>query len=119
MCATCDLVPLVNQAQFFIINTCGGVGPGWHPMLKAVIAACIRNTPALLFGQIKEKFGGLRIYTDTSTQRIDSLIAAAETLSFVICAQCGAPGRSRLGGWTNTLCEEHACASPSQTSYPS
>jgi hypothetical protein len=40
-------------------------------------------------------------------------------LSFVTCETCGAPGFPRKGGWTKTLCEDHACASPSATSSPS
>lgn len=57
--------------------------------------------------QIKEKFGGLRFYTTSGSAEQD-IITVGEHLSESICEMCGAPGRTRGGGWIQTLCNEHA-----------
>ena len=74
--------------------------------------------------QIKEKFGGLRFYAEAAVpkprelspglsdavDRINELIAEAESNSFTICEKCGEPGELRMEGrsWIRTLCDEHA-----------
>lgn len=56
--------------------------------------------------QVKSKFGGLRFYTDgNKTSKMHELIDKAESKSYTICEQCGEPGKSRSGGWIETLCE--------------
>ncbi|WP_417585019.1 hypothetical protein [Pelagibacterium sp.] len=59
--------------------------------------------------QIKEKFGGLRIYHDCGDDRSEEVISVAEWLSEFICEDCGAPGRLLTrGGWCRTVCDGHA-----------
>lgn len=58
--------------------------------------------------QVKEKFGGLRFYTDWSTDTVFDLIQEAEDKSYTICEICGKEGKVRPGGWIKTLCDEHA-----------
>jgi hypothetical protein len=59
--------------------------------------------------QVKEKFGGLRFYTNISTDRLWKLIDMAERLSIQICEICGDHGsvcsNNRL---IKTLCKNHA-----------
>lgn len=57
--------------------------------------------------QVKEKWGGLRFYVNSSDNYIDGAIALAESLSLRTCEQCGAPGKPRGGGWVRTLCDSH------------
>ena len=57
--------------------------------------------------QVKEKWGGLRFYVNSSDDYIDGAIALAESLSLRTCERCGAPGRPRGGGWVRTLCDGH------------
>jgi len=57
--------------------------------------------------QVKEKWGGLRFYVNSSDDYIDGAIALAESLSLRTCEQCGAPGKPRGGGWVRTLCDGH------------
>jgi hypothetical protein len=57
--------------------------------------------------QAKEKFGGLRFYTDSGTDEMHKLIDVAENKSFTICEYCGKAGKTRGGGWIKTLCDEH------------
>jgi hypothetical protein len=60
--------------------------------------------------QVKEKFGGLRFYTDRSTERTDALIGLAETMSAHTCETCGKHGRTCVkgGSWLKTICKDHA-----------
>lgn len=54
--------------------------------------------------QVKEKFGGLRIYASTDSNSLD-LIDVLEEESLKICEFCGNEGRSvNIRGWYKTLC---------------
>ena len=57
--------------------------------------------------QVKEKWGGLRFYVNSSDHYIDGAIALAESLSLRTCEICGSPGKPRGGGWVRTLCDGH------------
>lgn len=56
--------------------------------------------------QVKEKFGGLRFYTNYSLPEMEALIDEAEELSTKTCESCGAPGILRGKGWVYTACDE-------------
>lgn len=106
-----------------IIENYDAVGAGWRPLLESLNwqlmeAVGGERASELKVLQIKEKFGGLRVYLDSSafpeeTQNVVfRLIALVENLSFSICELCGAPGTTRtpnnsLYGWRKTLCPEH------------
>lgn len=59
--------------------------------------------------QIKEKFGGLRIYLCASTEKMDNIIEEASKKSYNTCEICGNAGKLRKekSSWIRTLCEEH------------
>jgi hypothetical protein len=57
--------------------------------------------------QVKEKFGGLRFYTNSHNRAIFDLIQQAEEQSFHICDICGQPGALRKHSWWRTRCDEH------------
>lgn len=54
--------------------------------------------------QVKEKFGGLRFYTDRSNDVYFALTKLAESMSFRVCENCGNPGKLRPGIVVSTLC---------------
>ena len=58
--------------------------------------------------QVKEKFGGLRFYVDSATEKHYNYITFAESMSYRTCEVCGAPGERYTDGWHQTLCETHA-----------
>ena len=90
---------------------------GWHDLVVETIDAMVEAVkPDGKFRvlQIKEKFGGLRIYTFDA--RLSAIAHAAEERSYTICETCGAPGE--LGdddGWYRTACPRHR--SPHWTSW--
>jgi len=86
-------------------------GRGWYPLIYELLnklqAIEDRDKIGLEITQIKEKFGGLRVYTNIDTDEIWNLIEEAEAKSFTICEFCGKPGKLRLNhGWYTTLCDE-------------
>jgi len=86
-------------------------GRGWYPLIYELLdklqAIEDRDKMGLEITQIKEKFGGLRVYTNIETREIWELIDKYEAKSFTICEACGKPGKLRNNhGWYITLCDE-------------
>lgn len=91
-------------------------GDGWAPLLDSLLSDLVATgfQPAWV-RQIKEKFGGLRFYTDLDYEAPEEVVAGwrerieqAERDSYRICEVCGEPGETRDDlSWILTLCEEH------------
>ncbi len=84
------------------------VGNGWSTLINEVfdVLETIKGTVKIV--QVKEKFGGLRIYTDVLNKELDTVIQKVGRESFTICEECGNSGELRSGAWHKTLCDEHA-----------
>ena len=67
------------------------------------IKADLEYTP-VKFDQIKEKFGGLRIYFSGGDDYVEGVVSMAEEYSYKICEVCGNSGKPNKGGWITTLC---------------
>ncbi|MFC8664047.1 hypothetical protein [Streptomyces sp. NPDC057199] len=88
------------------------VGPGWRPLLERLHEQIRAVFPGYRLLDLKEKFGGLRVYVDrpaSSGDALRTLIASAETEAERTCEFCGAPGRIRTrddqpGGWRKAVC---------------
>ena len=59
------------------------------------------------FDQIKEKYGGLRIYFSGGDNYVDGLVNMAEAISYHICEICGDKGEANKVGWISVRCETH------------
>jgi hypothetical protein len=59
--------------------------------------------------QVKEKFGGLRVHVNHTSDAIRRRIETAADESFRSCEICGQPVELRDGSWIKTLCDQHAC----------
>lgn len=97
-----------NQIPEHIEN----VGPGWHNILLVLHDALRYRNPNYEVTQLKEKFGGLRVYLLGTSPEMDELVLFAEALCDKTCEICGLPGTaSRRGGsatgWITTLCPQH------------
>lgn len=107
-------------------NPYGGfaVGTGWWPIIESLCANIqsytdwknrsaeagykdFKQVKQVVVGQIKEKFGGLRFYYDGGDEQITGMVRMAESWAAHTCEECGKPGKSRSGGWIQTLCDEH------------
>jgi hypothetical protein len=86
------------------------VGDGWVPVvddLFANIAALLKQRPIANFKivQVKEKFGGLRVYTRHASPAILKLIDAAERICAETCETCGGKGSMQESGWMRVICD--------------
>jgi hypothetical protein len=59
------------------------------------------------FDQIKEKFGGIRIYYTGGDDYVRGVVSLADEMSYKICEVCGNAGKPNKGGWISVLCDEH------------
>ena len=65
------------------------------------------RNPQIVASQVKEKFGGLRFYVESATERQYAVISFAEALSYYICEKCGSMDNIGITqGWLRTLCEK-------------
>jgi len=87
---------------------CRAVGDGWRPLVQQTIDRLRAVMPDIKIVQVKEKFGGLRIYTDIYTPAIQQIIIEAEAEATKVCEYCGSrcDVDTRGGGWIKTLCAD-------------
>jgi hypothetical protein len=79
--------------------------------LAEIVAGDFRSVPnavpQVTLDQIKEKFGTLRFYYTGGDDEISGMVRMAESMSGVVCEECGSPGKRRGGGWIYTACDAH------------
>lgn len=88
--------------------------PGWDNLVTELcykLEPVIKSLPEenrkqIGVVQIKEKFGGLRVYLHYGTQEMQTLINDAVDKSFTICEMCGNPGKliTTKRKWLLTYC---------------
>lgn len=81
---------------------------GWYDLIDSVcscISCHLQSSPGKFkFTQVKEKFAGLRMYSEGADDFINGVISMAETLSYRICEVTGGQGvRCVQGGYIRTL----------------
>lgn len=84
------------------------VGAGWESLIDEIFDKLDSMEHPPLIVQVKEKFAGLRVYTDRYVPELEDVIQEASKKSFKICQACGKPGKIRGKGWHYTSCDEHA-----------
>ena len=96
-----------------------GVPEGWLPVIDK-LCACIQHyidyhvsytkdgqyKPAqVTCSQMKEKFGGLRFYTDGHDEVVEGMIKMAESMCDDKCQDCGSEeDLGMTSGWITVLC---------------
>jgi hypothetical protein len=85
-------------------------GRGWISLLERVYILAEADERAII-GQIKEKYGGLRVYLEHGSVNPELLrvIDEVEAKSESMCEVCGADARTAESarGWIRTLCDAH------------
>jgi len=67
--------------------------------------------PQIVASQVKEKFGGLRFYVESASEKQHAVISFVESLSYNVCEKCGSmKDIGQTEGWISTLCKN--CADP-------
>jgi len=85
-------------------------GDGWYDILD-VMCSNLEKYDGVILAQVKEKFGGLRIYihggNDDNWEEIHELISKAEEDSYKTCEYCGKPATLNQGRyWWRTVCDD-------------
>ncbi|WP_131824424.1 hypothetical protein [Mycobacteroides abscessus] len=81
-------------------------GAGWYSILIELDRKLIAAAPTILYCQIKEKFGGLRVYLSEHDIRAQQWVREAEASASKACEICGNPGQLRSSRpWIRTLCD--------------
>ena len=57
------------------------------------------------FDQVKEKYGGLRVYFTGGDDYVDGVVSMTEEYSYKVCEVCGNAGKPNKSGWITTLCD--------------
>lgn len=85
---------------------CYGIacGDGWYDLIDVMCSRLLEYD--IQFNQIKEKFGGLRVYTIGNSLQAQGVVDMTEAMSFKICEKCGDSGRARNSGWIATMCDQ-------------
>jgi hypothetical protein len=84
------------------------VGDGWLSIVDELDKQLEALGIEYSYAQIKQKFGGIRIYVNTLDPRANSLIRIAEEKALVTCEICGKPGRlTTKNFYVQTVCKEH------------
>lgn len=96
-----DRDPIKARGFFSVDN-------GWLGIIQRLIVDLIELGWNKQICQVKEKFGGLRFYTNETSDDMWNRIRLAEDASYITCEKCGELGELRGGGWMATLCDEHA-----------
>ena len=87
--------------------------PGWVPLVDRLLrridaALQPEDREGFQISQVKEKFGGLRVY-HSGGDEIEAMVDEADEEAQRTCEVCGAPGRKRTGGgWIAVRCDKHA-----------
>ena len=85
-------------------------GSGWHPILERLFDDIDRIVAeegiTVSIVQIKEKFGGLRVYARPCPEKVGQRIRIAEQEAARTCEGCGGPSEIRnRGGYYTTQCD--------------
>jgi hypothetical protein len=91
---------------------CWGIdtGDGWYKIID-LLCYCLQwdidnnKYPQVEATQVKEKFGGLRFYTNSENDHQSGMIRYTEHLSGITCETCGSmEDITQTKGWIVTLC---------------
>ncbi|MCB0929883.1 MAG: hypothetical protein KDB70_18690 [Mycobacterium sp.] len=100
-------------------STCIGISVprGWYRIVLELHEKLVAADPALVYHQVKEKYGEVRVYVTSRVPETEKLIRATVLQSRRTCESCGSAGcvqRSKRG-WYRTLCAD--CANEYQQGY--
>jgi hypothetical protein len=106
-----DFPELFVEKDWPVTQSCMSFGceifDGWEPIVRgACEELAAMGIEGLHIVQVKEKFGGLRIYLNQYPDGALEITTAAEDESYKVCEVCGEPGTLESKGWWNTRCAE-------------
>ena len=106
---THEEVHTMLEPRFAASGFCGFHPPaGWLDLILEIDTHLAATNPDYRIVQIKEKFGGLRYYTDGVSEKGREYVRNMYERSLGICQNCGNTNNVaiRRHGWVATLCEQ-------------
>lgn len=104
---------LLTKYSFLSLRWGFEIGPGWYQIIKKLLQQIKATEPKANFKivQIKEKFGGLRVYCQHASPEVLELIDKAALLSYTTCESCGrkAEVKESEEGWLRARCGDNKC----------
>ena len=99
--------PLVKY--FTEEDAVAAVGKGWEHLVRTVYNARTGIGVPVGIIQVKERYGGLRIYTEYLVNELEDIIRRVGYESLKVCEECGGPGTLASGsnGEYKTRCDAH------------
>jgi len=88
------------------------IGNGWLQVFKKYLPELSKEIldnelKDFKIVQVKEKFGSIRIYTQYTTEGVETIINKIEAECETTCEECGSPeGKFRQDGWLRVLCDK-------------
>ena len=84
------------------------VPPGWMSIVDKTLSLLLSSDPPPSISQIKQKFGGLRIYLHGGTEQHYDIVRDAEVQCSTACEECGAEGKMvTIGYFVTVRCKKH------------
>jgi len=103
------MVLLNMKVSELALERFSGCGEGWRPIIQEALEKINEMNPNTEILQIKEKFGGLRLYVGhidgSDSMEIEKIVRHAEKECGLTCEYCGCTGRWRKLNWQKTLCD--------------
>lgn len=98
----------VNTQTLSLDEALTKVNTGWHSLVNEAyeVINSVEQPPVVLL--VKEKFGGLRVYTAPYLEEIEDKLIQIQKKSFTVCEVCGNEGSLRSKERYITLCDKHA-----------
>ena len=92
-----------NKSLIFFGIECGN---GWYNLIDELMSKILELDKGCIVVQVKQKFGGLRVYIEPTNDKPYDLIIEYEAKSYLICEECGKYGELRNDrSYVKTLCK--------------
>ena len=93
--------------------------PGWRKafgiqMCKDIRKQLIKERKLFKWRivQLKEKFAGMRLYSNFASDELYDIIDKYEQISYKTCGVCGKPATKMSTGWISPYCDD--CVNPNK-----
>ena len=107
-----DIPPALAPKLQHSWSWCLPPGHGWTDLVVRTLETLDRRGTQYSIAQVKQKFGGLRLYLDFgdgASWRDRAFVEAVEHLCWGVCEECGTTKnvdqRTMRNSWITTLCE--------------
>jgi len=87
------------------------VGDGWYSIVRKLLSALRKESSKVRVINIEQEFGGLQVYINPRTTKLDKIVQQYEDKSWKVCEYCGSTKEVRrhsVSGRRTVLCGDCA-----------